>query len=82
MNIRNKLIAGFSIVIGLALVQGLFAVYEIGLMGQRAIETYDRPLLTINAAQSAKTNFVVLDREIARSGADATAAPDPPQALR
>lgn len=65
-SLRMKLIAGFAVVIIFALMEGIFAVKTIESTGQLAVVMYDKPLMAINFARSAKSNFVLLDRTLMR----------------
>ena len=48
MSIRFKLLAGFAVVVGLALLQGAFAIERMDSIGRLVTQMYDGPLMTIN----------------------------------
>ncbi len=78
MPIRLKLLLGFLVVTAMAGFLGAFGVYSVGVMGALAIETYDRPLMAINYARAAETDFTRLKADIAplaKAGGGAS-APD------
>ena len=58
MPIRFKLLLGFFAVTVMAGFLGAFGVHSVGVMGALAIETHDRPLMAINFARAAETDFV------------------------
>ena len=58
MPIRLKLLLGFFAVTVMSGFLGAFGVHSVGVMGALAIETYDRPLMAINFARAAETDFV------------------------
>ncbi|MDA1101291.1 MAG: HAMP domain-containing protein, partial [Proteobacteria bacterium] len=64
MNLRAKLIAGSTAVILFTVFQGMIAVDRIEQTGRLAGDLYDGPLMAINFARSAKTNFLQLDRQM------------------
>ncbi len=79
MPIRLKLLLGFLVVTAMAGFLGAFGVYSVGVMGELAIETYDRPLMAINYARAAETDFSRIKARVAplvKSG-DAAAADAP-----
>lgn len=72
MTIRQKLIFGFAAVIFVSLVQGALAIYEVSSTGRLVGQMYDGALQTINFARSARTNFALADRELARISGQST----------
>ncbi len=57
MPIRLKLLIGFLAVTAMVGLLGAFGVYSVAVVGELATETYDRPLLAINHARAAETDF-------------------------
>ncbi len=80
MPIRLKLLLGFLVVTAMAGFLGAFGVYSVGVMGELAIETYDRPLMAINYARAAETDFIRIKARVAplatSGGASVADAPD------
>ena len=66
MSIKIKLLAGFLVVVSLAVIQGYIAVEKMDTTNRLVGQMYDGPLMTINFARSAKTNFLALERSVQR----------------
>ncbi len=64
MRIPLKIVVGFSVVITVAVATGLFSVRAIDRTGQLAIAMYDGPLMGINFARMARTEFASLDHAL------------------
>ena len=75
MPIRLKLLLGFLAVTVMSGFLGAFGVHSVGVMGALAIETYDRPLMAINFARAAETDFVRI-RTLAAPLVGGAASPD------
>ncbi len=75
MPIRLKLLIGFLVVTTMAGFLGAFGVYSVAAMGELAIETYDRPLMAINHARAAETDFNRIKARISPLASKARSAP-------
>ena len=71
MSIKAKLILAFAVVVSLALLQGFIAIDKMDATGRLVGQMYDGPLMTINFARSARTNFLSLERNMQRGLSDA-----------
>lgn len=76
MPIRLKLLIGFLAVTAMAGILGAFGVYSVAVVGELAIETYDRPLMAINHARAAETDFNRIKARIAPLLSSAATAAD------
>lgn len=74
MSLRSKLLLGFLSMVVLATLAGANAIYSVSRLGQLAIDMYDKPLMAINYARAAKTDFmtarIALDEALAGRDAD------------
>ena len=57
MSIRMKLLAGFLLVVLMAVGQGLYAISSMNSAGGIVVRMYDEPLMAISFARSAQTRF-------------------------
>jgi methyl-accepting chemotaxis protein len=57
MSLRSKLLLGFLSVVLLATVAGANSIYSVSRLGELAIDMYDKPLMAINFARAAQTDF-------------------------
>ncbi len=71
MNLRAKLIAVMTAVILFTVFQGMVAVDRINRTGELAGDLYDGPLMVINFARSARSNFLQLDGTMMKAAGDA-----------
>jgi methyl-accepting chemotaxis protein len=58
MSLRSKLLLGFLWVVLLATVAGANSIYSVSRLGELAIDMYDKPLMAINFARAAQTDFL------------------------
>jgi methyl-accepting chemotaxis protein len=58
MSLRSKLLLGFLSVVLLATVAGANSIYSVSRLGELAIDMYDKPLMAINFARAAQTDFL------------------------
>lgn len=64
MSIPLKVLTGFILVSALAAITGLFSAWTVERTGQFAVQMYDGPLMAINFARTARTDFAILDRNM------------------
>ena len=64
MTLRTKLLIGFIAVILFTLVQGIMTVSKVDHTGRLAGQMYDGPLMAINFARAAKSDFLLLDKQM------------------
>lgn len=64
MTIRWKLLLGFLSVAGLTAALGIYALVVQGRLGDLAVDIYDRPLMAINYARNAQSDFARMDAAI------------------
>ena len=70
MSVRLKLFFGFAILIAFSALQGGWAIKESKGLGQLVADTYDKSLMTINFARSAKANFLIAEGMIHKASGD------------
>jgi methyl-accepting chemotaxis protein len=75
MSLRSKLLLGFLSIVMLASGAGANSIYSVSRLGQLTIDMYDKPLMSINFARAAKSDFMtaqyaVRDTAIADDGSD------------
>lgn len=58
MSLRSKLLLGFLSVVLLATIAGANSIYSVSRLGELAIDMYDKPLMAINFARAAQTDFL------------------------
>jgi methyl-accepting chemotaxis protein len=58
MSLRSKLLLGFLSVVLLATIAGANSIYSVSRLGELAIDMYDKPLMSINFARAAQTDFL------------------------
>jgi methyl-accepting chemotaxis protein len=58
MSLRSKLLLGFLSVVLLATVAGANSIYSVSRLGELAVDMYDKPLMAINFARAAQTDFL------------------------
>ncbi|MGH6926823.1 MAG: MCP four helix bundle domain-containing protein, partial [Dongiaceae bacterium] len=58
MSLRSKLLFGFLSVVLLATIAGANSIYSVSRLGELAIDMYDKPLMAINFARAAQTDFL------------------------
>ena len=66
MSIRIKLLIGFLLCTAVTAALGGYAVVTISSLGNLTMEVYDKPLMAINYARAAETNFASLDSLLIR----------------
>ena len=64
MNLSAKLMVGSAVIILFTAIQGMISVDRINQTGQLAGKLYDGPFMAMNFARSAKTNFLLLERQM------------------
>ena len=64
MLLRTKVFLGFLILISMTVAGGLYAVSTVAYMKQLAADMYDKQLMSINYARAAKSDFLVVDRQL------------------
>jgi methyl-accepting chemotaxis protein len=70
MSIRLKLLIGFLLCTTVTAALGGYAVVTISSLGNLTMEVYDKPLMAINYARAAETNFTSLDGLLIRLSSD------------
>ena len=70
MSVRLKLFFGFAILIAFSALQWGWAIKESKGLGQLGADTYDKSLMTINFARSAKANFLIAEGMIHKASGD------------
>ncbi len=58
MSLRSRLLLGFLSVVLLATIAGVNSIYSVSRLGELAIDMYDKPLMAINFARAAQTDFL------------------------
>jgi methyl-accepting chemotaxis protein len=80
MSLCSKLLLGFLSVVLLATIAGANSIYSVSRLGELAIDMYDKPLMAINFARAAQTDFLrarsALREAAGQGGDDATDARD------
>ncbi len=64
MTIRNKLIAGFIVLIVLIVVTGIFSASRIDLLGKLTVKMYQHPLAVTRASLQANVNIIKMHRSM------------------
>jgi len=79
LTIRNKLIAGFTVLIALTAITGAFALIEIGVLSNLTVKLYKHPLAVTRASLQANVDIIKMhsamkDIALAKDSADIEAA--------